>query len=146
MAGPRQHQVFVYGTLRPGQGNYRRLLEGHTIQETPCIANGLALFGDTIPYAARFPGARIVGDLITIDPNQYNQVLANLDRLEGYHADKPAGSHYIRTTRPVIATNHLPGGTGTHHIAWIYLTGAWINPDRMTRIPGDDWLAQVSAR
>jgi gamma-glutamylcyclotransferase (GGCT)/AIG2-like uncharacterized protein YtfP len=146
MTSRRQQSVFVYGTLRPGQGNYRRLLEGRTTQETPCIAIGLALFGDTIPYAVRFPGARIVGDLITIDPTRYGQVLANLDRLEGYHADKPADSHYIRTTRSVIATNPLPGRTSTHHTAWIYLAGAWINPDRMTRIPADDWLAQVSAR
>jgi gamma-glutamylcyclotransferase (GGCT)/AIG2-like uncharacterized protein YtfP len=27
----RQHPVFVYGTLRVGQGNHRRLLGGRTV-------------------------------------------------------------------------------------------------------------------
>ena len=143
----RQYPVFVYGTLRHGQGNYRRLLEGRTVRELPCIAKGLALFGTAIPYAVPFPGARIVGDLITIDPTQYTQVLADLDRLEGYHPARPEDSHYIRTTTPVTATNPLPGGGTweTFHTAWIYLAGAPIGPD-MTRIPGDDWLTRVSAR
>ena len=57
----RQHPVFVYGTLRPRQGNHRRLLEGRTVQERPCIAKGLALFGCGIPYAVTHPGTRVVG-------------------------------------------------------------------------------------
>jgi gamma-glutamylcyclotransferase (GGCT)/AIG2-like uncharacterized protein YtfP len=107
----RQYPVFVYGTLRHGQGN-------------------------------------IVGDLITIDPTHYTQVLADLDRLEGYHPARAEDSHYIRTATPVTATNPLPGGGTweTFHTAWIYLAGDGVDPDTMTRVPGDDWLARVSAR
>ena len=79
----RQHSVFVYGTLRPRQGNYRRLLEGRTVAERPGVAKGLALFGSGIPYAVTHPGARVVGTLITITPVLYSEVLADLDRLEG---------------------------------------------------------------
>src|SRR5664279_603082 len=105
-----QHAVFVYGTLRPGQGNYRRLLEGRSANERPAIAKGLALFGSGIPYAVKHPGARVIGTLITITPTLYGEVLADLDTLEGYHAHRPASSHYIRTTRSIFATNPLPGG------------------------------------
>src|SRR5664279_955245 len=144
----RQHPVFVYGTLRPGQGNYRRLLEGRTANERPAIAKGLSLVGSGIPYAVKQPGARVVGTLITITPALYGEVLADLDALEGYHAHRPATPHYIRTTRTVIATNPLPGGGTweTYHTAWIYLAGTGVNPTTMTRVPHDDWLARVSTR
>ena len=49
------------------------------------------------------------------------------------------------TTRVVIAINPLPGGTWeTFHTAWIYLAGAGVDPTTMTRVPHDDWLANVS--
>jgi gamma-glutamylcyclotransferase (GGCT)/AIG2-like uncharacterized protein YtfP len=143
-----QHAVFVYGTLRPGQSNYRRLLEGRTADERTAIAEGLALVGSGIPYAVKHPGARVVGTLITITPALYGEILADLDALEGYHAHRPATSHYIRTTRSVIATNPLRGGGTweTFHTAWIYLAGPGTTPTTMPRITDDDWLAHVSAR
>ena len=75
----RQHSVFVYGTLRPGQGNYRRLLAGRIVRESPATAKGLALYGTGFPYAVPQPRARIVGDLITIEPALYREVLAELE-------------------------------------------------------------------
>jgi gamma-glutamylcyclotransferase (GGCT)/AIG2-like uncharacterized protein YtfP len=143
-----QHSVFVYGTLRPGQGDYRWLLAGRTVRESPATAKGLALYGTGFPYAVPQPGARIVGDLITIEPALYREVLAELDALEGYHAHRPATSQYIRTTRSIIATNPLPdGGTWeTFHTAWIYLAGPGTTPMTMPRITADDWLAHVTAR
>jgi hypothetical protein len=68
--------------------------------------------------------------------------------LEGYQPNKPASSHYIRTTRSIVATISTPNG-GTweaFHTAWTYLAGPDIDPTRMPRITDDDWLAQVSAR
>src|SRR5664279_6424112 len=121
----RQHSIFVYGTLRPGQVNYRRLLANRTVRELPATAKGLALYGLGFPYAVPEPGARVVGDLITIKPALYSEVLADLDQLEGYRSSQPASSHYIRTARSVVAMNRTPnGGTWeTFHTAWIYLAG-----------------------
>ena len=144
----RQHAVFVYGTLRPGQRNYERLLAGRTMQESPAIAKGLALYGHRFPYAVPQSGARTVGDLITIKPSLYREVLADLDQLEGYQPNRPESSHYLRSTRSIVATVSTPNG-GTweaFHTAWIYLAGPDIDPTRMPRITDDDWLAQVSAR
>src|SRR6476469_5342468 len=45
----RQHAVFVYGTLRPGQRNYERLLAGRTVQESPAIAKGSRSLRPPIP-------------------------------------------------------------------------------------------------
>ena len=139
----RQHSVFVYGTLRPGQGNYRRLLAGRTMGEVSATAEGLALYGSGFPYAVPQPGARVVGDLLTIKPELYRDVLADLDPLEGYYPGRPGASHYIRKTRSVVALNRTPNG-GTWralHTAWIYLAGPDVDPSRMPRITDDDWLA-----
>ena len=124
---------------------------GASFEQAPVVAlsgAGRPLFGSGIPYAVTHPGARVVGTLITTTPVLYSEVLADLDRLEGYDSQRPETSHYIRTTTSVIATNALPGG-GTweaFHTAWIYLAGTAVDPDTMTRVPGDDWLAHVSAR
>ena len=77
----RQHSIFVYGTLRPGQVNYRRLLADRTVRELPATAKGLALYGPGFPYAVPQPGARVVGALITIEPAIYREVLTDLDAL-----------------------------------------------------------------
>ena len=45
----REHSVFVYGTLRPGQSNYRRLLADRTVREVPASTKGLALYGNGFP-------------------------------------------------------------------------------------------------
>ena len=139
----RQHSVFVYGTLRPGQGNYRRLLAGRTMREIPATARVSRLYGRGIPYAVPQPGAQVVGDLITITPELYRDVLTDLDHLEGYHPRRPKASHYIRTARSVVAMNRTPNG-GTweaFHTAWIYLAGPDVDPTKMPRITDDDWLA-----
>ena len=133
-----QYKVFVYGTLRPGQGNYQRLLADRTDQEQPATAPGVALFGAGFPYAVPSPGARTVGSLITIRPALYDDVLNDLDRLEGCLPHRPDRSHYVRATRTVIAAG------GTPHTAWIYLAGPSVDHARMRRIPGDDWLLTTS--
>ena len=138
----RQHSVFVYGTLRPGQGNHRRLLAGRTMRELPATAAGLALYGRGIPYAVPQPGAQVVGELITITPELYRDVLTDLDHLEGYYPRRPKASHYIRKARSVVTTNRTPNG-GTWlavHTAWIYLAGPDVDPNTMPRITDDDWL------
>lgn len=128
-----QRPVFVYGTLRPGQRNYR-LLATRTDREEPASAPGLALFGWGFPYAVPFRGASTLGVLVTITPQLYRDVLIDLDHLEGYRPDRPDRSHYIRQARMVLTA------AGDTHTAWVYLAGPGIDLDGMRRIPGDDWL------
>jgi gamma-glutamylcyclotransferase (GGCT)/AIG2-like uncharacterized protein YtfP len=121
------------------------LLAGRTMQESPAIAKGLALYGSGFPYAVPQPGARTVGDLITIEPALYREVLADLDYLEGYQPDRPNDCHYIRATRSVVVTIRTPNGGNWEacHTAWIYLAGPDITTTKMPRITDDDWLAHV---
>lgn len=128
-----QRPLFVYGTLRPGQGNHG-LLAGRTVQEEPARAPGVALYGWGLPYAVPFPGASTVGTLVTITPDLYWDVLIDLDRLEGYRPDRPDRSHYLRRPRTVLTT------AGATHTAWVYLAGPSFNPAGMRRIPSGDWL------
>lgn len=134
-----QRPVFVYGTLRPGQANYR-LLAARTDREEPAIAPGLALFGWGFPYAVPVRGASTVGVLITITPDLYRDVLIDLDHLEGYRPNRPDRSHYIRQARTVLIA------AGDSHTAWVYLAGPGIDPASMRRIPDDDWLLASSNR
>lgn len=134
-----QLPLFVYGTLRQGQGNYR-LLADRTDQEEPASAPGLALFGWSFPYAVPLPDASAVGVLVTITPDLYQDVLVDLDRLEGYRSDRPDRSHYIRSARTVLTA------AGDIRTAWIYLAGSGIDPAGMRRIPGDDWLLASTDR
>ena len=78
--------VFVYGTLRPGEGNYSWALAGKTVAEVPATVSGLALHeGPGFPYAVLTgdPADRVHGTLITIHRDLYEQVFARLDALDG---------------------------------------------------------------
>ena len=131
---------FVYGTLRPGQGNYR-LLAGRTVDERPATLPGHALYGPGLPYVTEGEeDSAVVGTLIFVAPERYDEVLADLDRLEGY---RPGGtwSHYDREARPVRYVGD-DGGEATT-VAWVYLAGrearSRLRPSE--RITGGDWLA-----
>lgn len=129
--------VFVYGTLRPGHGNYRQLLAGRTIRETPATVSGLALYGCGIPYAVPTQGATTVGALIHVDASVYAQVLHDLDSLEGYRPHRPDRSHYVRASW-IVATDN-----GDLAEAWIYLAGPHVITDDLEPVPNNDWALNV---
>lgn len=124
---------FVYGTLRPGHGNYRRLLVGRTTRETPATVTGLALYGCGIPYAIPTPAATTVGALIHVEATLYDEVLHDLDRLEGYRPHRPERSHYVRTRWHVTTDNGDPTE------AWLYLAGPHVTADDLDPVPNNDW-------
>ena len=134
------HPFFVYGTLRPGQGNYR-LLAGRTVGEFPAVLDGHALYGPGLPYVTAAEGdSVVVGDLIFVDPGRYGEVLARLDSLEGYRPGS-RHSHYERAARTVRYVG-VDGAEATT-VAWVYLAGpaARERLRPVERIAGGDWLA-----
>ena len=141
----RHHPVFVYGTLRPGCGNYQHRLSGLTVQERPATARGLALYRSGIPYAIRQVGSTVTGTLITIKLDCYEQVLRSLDQLEGFRPEEPELSHYLRETTSITATTPISGGGTfqTFHIAWVYLASPTVDLTRMRPVPNGDWLADA---
>jgi gamma-glutamylcyclotransferase (GGCT)/AIG2-like uncharacterized protein YtfP len=143
MSNPEaQLPFFVYGTLRPYQGNYERFLEGRTASEVPGFLDGHALFAAGIPYVVESTAdAVVVGDLVFVAPWDYDQVLADLDRLEGYSPRRGAACHYQRHARPVRYLD--ADGVEATVVAWVYLAG----PSARARlagtqpVPGGDWVA-----
>lgn len=132
----QQLPVFVYGTLRPGCANFSWTLDGNTTSITPATLDAAVMYrGPGFPYVAAGDGV-VVGDLIDLVPGRYRDVLATLDRLEGYDPDRRGGSnHYDRVQRTVTtADGPRP--------AWVYMVAS--GPGREP-IRSGDWLAAAVA-
>jgi gamma-glutamylcyclotransferase (GGCT)/AIG2-like uncharacterized protein YtfP len=134
-----QKPVFVYGTLRAGQGNYYGILEGTTIQERPAILNDYAIFGAGVPFAIQRDGRKVVGEVMDVDPEQWPGVLRRLDRLEGYRGEG-RNNMYDRKVRTVTLAD------GSEIEAYVYLAGEssrrWFTDAE--EIPGGDFVKAES--
>ncbi len=81
----------------------------------------------------------------TVKPQQYAAVLARLDQLEGYYADAPERSFYVRVAREVI---YREGDEERRVRAWVYHVGR----RTLSRLDDDlivadgDWLNMPGRR
>jgi gamma-glutamylaminecyclotransferase len=104
IASTRTYLVFVYGTLRKGQGNH------YLFKSSKFIGNAktklsYALYVNWVPFLSRTASvSQVTGEVYSID----DATLLNLDRLEG-HPDA-----YKRDQAEVVLED------GTELIAWIY--------------------------
>lgn len=87
-------KVFVYGTLKPGEGNYQRYCGERVVESYAAITFG-RLFQLSIGYPAMTEGERsIQGFVLSFSDSQ---VLRELDELEGYHPERlPEKNEYQR--------------------------------------------------
>lgn len=92
----RKLPVFVYGTLRKGHGNYRNYLLGKTAHEAKALFTGKMFSVHGSFPALLIGGEKIVGELMYIKPENFDRVLQNLDRLEGFRPQDPQHSMYVR--------------------------------------------------
>lgn len=93
---PPQLPVFVYGTLRPGCGNYRLLAGATTAERTATISGYRMVSNGGFPYILNdTPESVVTGTLVDVDPALWERVLPNLDALEG------TPHHYERLVQPV---------------------------------------------
>jgi gamma-glutamylcyclotransferase (GGCT)/AIG2-like uncharacterized protein YtfP len=128
--------VFVYGTLRRGQHNYR-LLRDRTVAEHPAVLPGHALHDAGLPYVVPGTAAdRVVGELMVVHPSHYAEVLQALDWLEGHRPGQP--SHYVRV-RATVQVRDRPHEREVE--AWVYLAGERFQPSAATLVASGDWLA-----
>jgi gamma-glutamylcyclotransferase (GGCT)/AIG2-like uncharacterized protein YtfP len=141
---PATHQLpfFVYGTLRKGEGNYRRYLAGKTARELPATLPGYLLYARDLPCVVEAPGegGEVLGDLIAVLPERYDRVLRTLDALEGYDPAQ-ADPWYVRVRRRVRCV--AADGTSGESEAWVYQggrrTAASYGPADL--VPSGDWTA-----
>jgi gamma-glutamylcyclotransferase (GGCT)/AIG2-like uncharacterized protein YtfP len=110
-----QLPIFVYGTLRHGQKNYRPYLKGRTIREELATCRGRLYFDEVGGYPYLAPGeGEVQGEMVTLSPRYYEQTLAALDELEEYKPCDESGSVYLRR----VATVRLTKGGEAR--AWVY--------------------------
>ena len=106
--------VFVYGTLKPGEYNYQLYCTGKVVEEKSAIAQGL-LFLLPFGYPAMTPGNSFVKGFV-LSFSTY-EILHQLDWLEDYDPQRPvAQNEYYRQQIKVYDTAKEPLGT-----AWTYL-------------------------
>ena len=133
--------LFAYGTLRPGQPNYERLLAGAVAWHRPAVLPDHQLLVAGLPFVAgATDGGRVRGDLLGLVPERHESLLRMIDRFEGYRPADPRGSLYVREQR-WVAFDGDDGRTVTAQ-AWVYLAGPLALRDLgdADRVPSGDWL------
>ena len=130
-------QVFVYGTLKPGEGNYQRYCAGKVVEAQRVTTLG-RLFALPMGYPAMTRGKNTVhGYLLTFADLG---VLDALDELEGYQHEREI-SHNLYNRQNVEVYNLLGSFLGS---AWVYL----MQPDRVEQLGGvylpDGWWSSNS--
>lgn len=107
-------EIFVYGTLKPGECNYQLYCTGKVVETKSAIAQG-QLFSLPFGYPAMTPGNSFVKGFVLSFSSC--EILHQLDWLEDYDAQRPATQNeYYRQLIDVYSTAREPLGT-----AWAYL-------------------------
>ena len=137
-----QLPLAVYGTLRQGFGNHD-LLAGRIRHVTPGLVAGYELVVDRIPYARPNVDARLVVEIVWPLPALYDQILADVDYLEGYNPHTHAW-HNLYTRVAVTATTHQQREVE----AWLYEAGphALTSLAALPPVSGGDYANTPSRR
>ena len=97
MAAPEAtNRVFVYGTLKPGRRNWQHLLAGRIEHYRPAVIRG-RLLDLPLGYPAAVSGTDWVHGYLLELPQP--ELVAEIDRLEGYRPDRPETEQYYRRYR-----------------------------------------------
>lgn len=130
----RRYPVFVYGTLRPGQSNWERLLAAAAERVVAGRLAGVVLLDcGRYPAAVERPGAgHVVGDVVWIRSDAWLTSLAGLDHLEGY---EPADGDplYERVVRSIDTADGPVD-------CWVYLAGRRLAGSARPVVSGGDWV------
>jgi gamma-glutamylcyclotransferase (GGCT)/AIG2-like uncharacterized protein YtfP len=137
--------VFVYGTLRSGEGNYSWALAGKTASETRATLTGAVMHDNGgFPFVTMLDATetnQVIGDLMYINPDDYFLVMNSLDGLEGYRGPGNPGNMYDRVLVTVTTED------GTEVEAYTYLVASDLYEYRVSRLPvidSGDWLNRKS--
>lgn len=139
------YPVFVYGTLRRGQGNFP-IFGGHYYDVEGGEVSGISIYGAerAFPYAKENEensNAFVKGDIIWVDQTSFGaEVRYSLDSLEGFSSDFPSDSHYERKLK--VATFKDQSGNQVEQLVWIYVaSGRYRNQlSKQDIIENGDWV------
>jgi len=109
---PETHLVFVYGTLRRGQGNYKRLLTSSEWLGEHVVSGWDMYDLGAFPAVVRGHGD-VTGDVFRVTPDTF----ARLDMLEGYPRfydreliETPAGAAWVYCHNDIPSNRPIPSG------------------------------------
>ena len=106
--------IAVYGTLRVGHGNHR-LVAGRTSDIVSGVVHSHELVVDGLPFARPSTVGGLLVEVVWPVSELYDDVLAELDRLEGFRPDH-GDSFYVR--REVLVSTEQGDVR-----AWLYEAG-----------------------
>ena len=144
--------VFVYGTLLPGQINYQAILQGKTTVERPASLRGARMWANGDRHRKPgtswpFPFVALTGDhrdqvsgcVLRIEARHAAEVLSELDELETYRPGDPTN----RYERLVVEVDLPDGG---HVTAYVYVAAAQVRAElaKLPRVPHGDWLRYLT--
>ncbi len=124
---------FVYGTLRNGQNNYEYYFKNKTKKEYPAWVRGTLYSYGNLPAYMPEGENWIRGDLVYIKDAHYQDVLRDVDFLEGYRPEMESTSLYIRRVKPVFTENQKEVK------AWIYIFNYPVSKSLIFEIKSGDW-------
>ena len=112
-------RLFVYGTLKPGFGNYAQI--EHLVRSAQA-ASTQGVLVDLGAYPAMIPGhGRVKGILLEVD----EAALVIADRIEGYRGDRE--HNLFKRKKKIIRLE-----SGGEVKAWVY---EFADPERITGYP-----------
>lgn len=134
----------VYGTLRPGGGNYENFFSDSNILSTRTVTvSGLKMYGlgNGYPYCVADKDSTIIGTLITVSEEDHNSTLEGTDWLEGFRSIGSRNNHYDRKV--------ITFWDGTKNVqAWVYIaaprTQISILSQGLPVVDNGDWLEWVN--
>lgn len=131
--------VLVYGTLRPGQGNYEYLIAPHYHTLETVTVEGYEMYSNGgFPYVvpSADPHSKVTADLVAYHGQDWEEFLADLDSLEGYRGEGK-NNHY---DREIVSYTTKDGVSGK---AYIYIASKTLGRDirkELRKIESGDWL------
>ena len=140
--------VFVYGTLRAGEGNHPLIAgEGAINEIVEGRMPGLALYDSTygaFPYSAEVEDESVyaVGDIVWLNDDEAGRYTRyDLDRLESFDPDQPNSSHYQRVLKEVKFLED-DEGNGESILAWVYVASGYslTQINEADRIVSGNWF------
>ena len=114
---------FVYGTLLHGLGNHR-VIEPFVETIQPATLSNAEMYAipRAFPYIMHKEGSSVVGEVITVSDEQYEEALQHCDWLEGYNSELDAEAAqkrclYVREAATVTTAS------GETMDVWVYFAG-----------------------
>lgn len=145
------HPVFVYGTLRSGQGN-SVLMDRARERDLPAVMRSASMYTKHwgFPYAKEDddPNESIVGEIVWLsDSPEGDDARAALDYLEGFDSDFPSSSHYERVEREIEYLNPTNGTYETTKV-WVYFARGTAAQSLLPqdKLESGDWVAENRTR